>query len=93
MIMDPTKQGMILYLLLIPKSLEVPSGTVRVRRAGAERDHGQNAGGFHRAQHGRTAALWVRAFQCGRKCRCGKINRFPAQNRNDREPKAGTERS
>ena len=24
----------------------VPSGTVRVRRAGAERDHGQNAGGF-----------------------------------------------
>ena len=63
----------------------VPSGTVRVRRAGAERDHGQNAGGFHRAQHGRTAALWVRAFQCGRKCRCGKINRFPAQNRNGRE--------
>ena len=62
----------------------VPSGTVRVRRAGAERDHGQNAGGFHRAQHGRTAALWVRAFQCGRKCRCGKINRFPAQNRNGR---------
>ena len=50
-----------------------------------KRDHGQNAGGFHRAQHGRTAALWVRAFQCGRKCRCGKINRFPAQNRNDRE--------
>ena len=45
----------------------------------------KNAGGFHRAQHGRTAALWVRAFQCGRKCRCGKINRFPAQNRNDRE--------
>ena len=63
----------------------VPSGTVRVRRAGAERDHGQNAGGFRRAQHGRTAALWVRAFQCGRKCRCGKINRFPAQNRNGRE--------
>ena len=63
----------------------VPSGTVRVRRAGAERDHGQNAGGFHRAQHGRTAALWVRAFQCGRKCRCGKINRFPAQNRNGRK--------
>ena len=63
----------------------VPSGTVRVRRAGAERDHGQNAGGFHRAQHGRTAALWVRAFQCGRKCRCGKINRFTAQNRNGRK--------
>ena len=63
----------------------VPSGTVRVRRAEAERDHGQNAGGFRRAQHGRTAALWVRAFQCGRKCRCGKINRFPAQNRNGRE--------
>ena len=27
----------------------------------------------------------VRAFQCGWKCRCGKINRFPAQNRNGRE--------
>ena len=45
----------------------------------------RGAGGFHRAQHGRIAALWVRAFQCGRKCRCGKINRFPAQNRNGRE--------
>lgn len=40
----------------------LPSGAVRVRRAGAERHHGEDAGRLHRAQHGRAAALRLRAL-------------------------------
>ncbi len=50
----------------------VPSGTVRVRRAGAERHHGKDPGRFHRAQHGRAAALRLWPLQRGGQQRRGR---------------------